>query len=148
MYPTDPGTVLTAVPTFTFSPASTIAATAVMNFVATGFTVGAGGVAYGNAQPFLVLAPPAIVAGTRASNVAGPIADTALTLPRASWINGTSTAGGAVTATGAVVADAGFGHQAVPNGIVIAGGSALATTVAQVTITVGGITDTSYIQPV
>lgn len=148
MYPSDPGTVLTAVPTFTFSPASTLAATAVMNFIVTGFTVGAGGVAYGNAQPFLVVAPPAIVAGSRASNTAGPISDTGLTLPRAAWVNGTSTAGGAVTATGAVVADAGFGHQAVPNGIVIAGGSALATTVAQVTMTVGGITDTTILQPI
>lgn len=148
MYPTDPGTVLTAVPTFTFSPASTIAATAIMNFVVTGFTVGAGGVAYGNAQPFLIIVPPAIVAGTRASNTAGPISDTSLTFPRAAWINGTSTAGGAITATGAVVPDAGFGMQAVPNGIVIAGGTALATTVGQATITVGGITDTSYVQPI
>jgi hypothetical protein len=148
MYPIDPGTVLTAVPTFTFSPASTIAATAIMNFVVTGFTVGAGGAAYGNAQPFLIVVPPAIVAGTRASNTAGPISDTQLTFPRAAWINGTSTAGGAITATGAVVADAGFGMQAVPNGIVIAGGTGLATTVGQATITVGGITDTSFIQPI
>jgi len=147
MYPTDNGTALTAVPTFTFSPASTIAATAVMNFVATGITVGVGGAVYGNAQPFLVCVPPAIVSG--ASVLVNPRTHTGLTMPRASWIAGTSTVGGAVTATGAVVTDAGFGHQAVPNGFVIIGGSGgPVTTSAQVTVTVGGITDVSYLQPV
>jgi hypothetical protein len=147
MYPSNFGTALTSVPTFTFSPASTTAATAVMQFVATAFAIAAtSGVAYGNAQPFLVMAPPTLVAGTRASNTAGPIADTGLSFPRAAYITGTSTAGGAIAVSGSVVQDAGL-FQAVPNGFVIAGGSGLPTTTAIVTISVGGITDTSWLQP-
>jgi len=59
-----------------------------------------------------------------------------------------STAGGAVTATGFVINDAGFNLQTTPNLYVIAGGSGLATTVAQVTATVGATSDTSYLQPI
>lgn len=148
MYPSNPGTALTAVPTFTFNPASTTAATAIMNFVLTGFSVGAGGAAYGNAQPFLLLTNGGIVAGSRASNTAGPLADTGLTQPRLGMIAGTSTAGGAITATGAVVVDPGFGFQAVPTLGVVPAGNSLPTTIAQATATVGGQSDTSFIQPV
>ncbi len=149
MYPSNQGTALTSVPTFTFSPASTTAATAVMNFVVTGITVGAGlsGTGYKTSQPFLVLTQGGIVAGTRATNVAGPIADTGLTQPRQAQIAGT-TATNAITASGAVVVDAGFGLQAVPNGIVLAGGTGTATANGRVTCVVGGITDTSYVQPI
>jgi hypothetical protein len=148
MYPTNMGTVLTAVPTFTFSPASTIAATAVMNFTVTGYTVGTAGVAYGNAQPFEVRSITNLTAGTRASNIAGPIADIGLVFPRPARLAGTSTAGGATTATGIVIEDAGFGLQAVPNAIITAGGGALPTTAAAGTFSVGGTTDTSWIQPI
>lgn len=148
MYPTNYGTALTAVPTFTFSPASTIAATAIMNFTVTGYTVGTAGVAYGTSQPFLVQSTTHIVAGTRASNIAGPINDTGLTFPRPARLAGTSTAGGATTATGIVIEDAGFGIQAVPNAIITAGGGALPTTAAAGTFSVGGTTDTSWIQPI
>ena len=142
---TNPGTALTAVPSLTFSGGggSSAAATAVMLFTATGFTVGAGGVAYGNAQPFLVLTGGGIVSGA-AGAVVNPAVSTGLLVPRQANITGTSTAGGAVTATGAVVNDGGL-FQAVPTGFVIAGGSALPTTVAQVTITVGGVSDTSLL---
>jgi len=150
LYPTDNGTALTAVPTFTFAPASSTAATAVMNFVVTTFVPSSGlsGAGYGNAQPFLLLSQGGIVGGTRASNVAGPIADTALTLPRMAQIQGSTTAGGKIQAPGSGIVDAGFGFQAVPNAIPIAGGSGLATTQAQVNFSVGGITDTSYVQPI
>lgn len=148
MYPTDPGTVLTAVPTFTFSPASTIAATAIMNFTVTGYTVTTAGVAYGTSQPFLVQSTSHIVAGTRAANTAGPISDTGLTFPRPARLAGTSTAGAVTTATGIVIEDAGFGIQAVPNAIITAGGGSLPTTAAAGTFTVGGTTDTSIVQPI
>ena len=142
------GTVLTAVPTFTFSPASTTAATAIMNFVLTGFTVAAGGAAYGNAQPFVLLSMGGIVAGSRASNTAGPIADTGVIFPRQGAIFGTSTAGGAIQTSGSVITDAGFGFQAVPFLGVLPAGNSLPTTIAQATATVGGIVDTSYVQPI
>jgi len=145
LYPTDPGTVLTAVPTFTFSPASTIAVTAIMNFTVTGYTVTTAGAAYGTSLPFVVQSVGNIVAGTRASNTAGPISDTGLTFPRPARLVGTSTAGGATTATGIVIEDAGFGLQAVPSAINTP--SNLPTTWGVGTFTVGGTTDTSYIQP-
>jgi len=145
---TNHGTPLTSVPTLTFTGGggSSAAATAVMCLTATGFTVGAGGAAYGNAQPFLVITGGGIVPGAAGATV-NPQLSSNLFTPRQANITGTSTAGGAVTATGAVVNDGGL-FQAVPNGFVIAGGSGLATTVAQVTITVGGITDHSLVQPV
>lgn len=146
MFPTNPGTVLTAVPTFTFSPASTIAATAIMNFTVTGYTVTTAGVAYGTSLPFIVTSTNHIVAGTRASNTAGPISDTGITFPRPARLAGTSTAGGATTATGIVIEDAGFGIQTVPAAINTP--SNLPTTWGVGTFTVGGTTDTSYIQPV
>jgi len=157
LYPATQGTALTAVPTFssitggglTGGPAATI----VMNFVVTGFTIGSGlsGTGYGNAQPFLVLAPAGggIVAGTRATNVAGPIADTGLTLPRMAQIQGTTTAGGkaqASTVGATVIGDAGWGFQAVPNMLVLPMGTGAPTVIAQAVATVGGITDTSWIQ--
>jgi hypothetical protein len=150
LYPTNQGTALTAVPTFTFSPASTLAATCVMNFVVTSFTIGSGvsGAGYGNAQPFLVLSQGGIVAGTRASDVAGPITDKGLTIPRMAQIAGTTASTGKLQISGSVVTDAGFGFQAVPNLIPLAGGSGLGTTQGQLTAAVGGITDTSWIQPV
>lgn len=145
---TDHGTPLTSVPTFTFSGGggSSAAATAVMAFVATGFTVGAGGAAYGNAQPFGVITTGGIVGGS-AGAVVNPLLGPGIFTPRQANISGTSTAGGAITATGAVVNDGGL-FQAVPNGLVIAGGSGLATTVGQVTITVGGVSDTFFLYPV
>lgn len=145
---TDHGTPLTAVPTLSFSGGggASAAATAVMCFVATGITVGAGGAAYGNAQPFLVITGGGVVGGTPGA-VVNPNIDKLIFTPRQANITGTSTAGGAVTATGIVINDPGM-FQAVPSGFVIAGGSALATTVAQVTVTVGGVSDTSMIFPI
>lgn len=145
---TDPGQPQTAVPTLSFSGGggASAAATAVMNFVATGFTVGAGGVAYGNAQPFGIMTTGGVVPGTPGAVVNPNISNLILT-PRQANISGTSSAGGAVQNTAAVINDAGL-FQAVPSGLVIAGGSGLATTVAQVTITVGGTSDTTLLYPI
>jgi hypothetical protein len=146
---TGQGTPLTAAPTFTFNPASTIVAMAVMNFVVTGFTATTAGAGGGASQPFEVVFPPKLLAYVnRAANTAGPIADNNLTFPRAAWISGTTTAGGAITATGSVITDWGFGFQAVPEGYVLAGGTGLFTTAPLATATVGGVTDTSFIQPI
>lgn len=142
---TNHGTAVTAVPTLTISGGggSSAAATAVMCFTVTGFTVGAGGAGYGNAQPFGLLSIGGIVGGA-AGAVVNPAIGPGMFTPRQANISGTSTAGGAITATGAVVNDGGL-FQAVPNLLVVAGGSALATTVGQATADVGGVTDTSYI---
>jgi hypothetical protein len=144
---TDHGTPLTAVPTLSFSGGggSSAAATVAMCFTTTAFTVGSGGTAYGNAQPFLVQAVGGIVSATAGAVVNPQLSVNRLT-PRMGLHTGTTTAGGAIQATGAVIQDGGL-FQAVPVGIVTAGGSALATAVGQVTMTVGGVTDTFMIQP-
>lgn len=153
LYPSNQGTPLTAVPTFTFTAVaggSGLAATCIMNFVVTGFTIGAGlsGTAYGTSQPFLILGVGGIVAGTAAANTAGPISTTTLTVPRMAVITGTSTSGGAVTPGGAVVDDGGFGFQAVPSAVVLPGGGTVPTHLATPVLSVGGVSDTSWLMPV
>lgn len=144
---TNHGTPVTSVPTLTISGGggSSGAATAVMCFTATGFTVGTAGAVYGNAQPFAVLGMGGTVTGAAGAVINPTIGQTLIT-PRMANITGTSTSGGAVTATGLVVADGGL-FPAVPTGFVLpAGTGALPTTTAIVTITVGGVTDTSLMQ--
>jgi hypothetical protein len=144
---TDPGTAVTSVPTLTISGGggASAAATAVMCFAATGITVTDGGTGYGNAQPFLVQFVGGITTGTPGA-VVNPQVGTSILTPRAGVATGTSTAGGLITATGLVIADAGL-FQAVPKAIVTAGGSGLATDTGEATVTVGGAVDTVYFQP-
>lgn len=146
---TDPGIPVTAVPTLTISGGggASGAATAVMCFAATGFSIDNAGAVYGNAQPFLVQANGGVVAGTPGA-VVNPQFDKGILTPRTAFITGTSTAGGAIQTTGSVIQDAGL-FQAVPQGFVLpAGTGALPTTTAIVTITVGARIDTVVIQPV
>lgn len=144
---TDPGAPQTAVATLSFAGGggSAAAATAIYCFAVTDFTVGAGGAAYGNAQPVLVLGYGGIVSGTAAN--ANPAIEKGIFQTRMAVINAFSDAGGAIITTNEVISDPGL-SQNVPLLAVIAGGSGLATTVAQLTATVGGITDTSIVQPV
>lgn len=141
---TSQGTPQTTVPTLNFS-SGTAAATAIMCFAVTGFAVGASGAGYGNAQPFSVKTSGGITAGTPV--YVNPKIQTGLLQPRQADIAGTSSAGGTIQNTPISITDAGL-FQAVPNSLVIAGGSGLATTVGQATLSVGGITDTFMMQPV
>lgn len=146
---TDPGTAAqTSLPTLTFSGGggASGAATVIMNWAVTGFTVDTAGVAYGNALPFKVTGVGLFNQSAAAAGDANPQHNLGLTQPRNFLITGTSTAGGAVTATGAIVEDAGWGIQRVPNGIITAGGGALPTTAGAVTMTVGGVNDTTFVQ--
>jgi len=143
----DPGTPLTATPTFTFSPASTVAATAVMNYTVTGITVTAGGAAYGNAQQYILYgSAPAITTATPIYT--NPAIEKGLTSPRMPVLTGPSTAGGAIQTTGLVIVDAGLGLQ-VSGGTmgVIAAGNSLPTTIAQATAVVGGTDDLFFLMP-
>lgn len=144
---TDHGQPVTAVPTLAFSGGggSSAAATTVMCFTVTAFTVAVNGAGYGNAQPMLINSSGGIVAGT-AGAVVNPQLDRSIFTPRQCNISATSTAGGIIQTTGAVVNDGGL-FQAVPTLYVTAGGTGLATTTAGATATVGGVTDTSYVQP-
>lgn len=149
------GTVgLTAVPTFTFAPASTITATAIMNFTITSVSVTAAGAGYGNAQPVGILCPGGQVAGSSAAAIltGNPYFDKSIVLPRGAAIEATSIASGAVGTAGqtlvTTIHDPGFGYQKVPNLFPVAGGNAVAvTTQAQLAAIVGGQNDVSVIQP-
>lgn len=139
----DNGTGLTAVPTFTFSPASTIAATAIMNFTVTGLTTTAAGATYPNATNFPIIISGGTVAGSAANT--NPNYDKLWIMPRVAQMNALTTA---TTFTGATIttSDAGFGFQAIPNAVFP---SYQGTTVqAVLTPTVGGQNDFFSIQPV
>ena len=141
----DHGTPQTSVITFTISGGggASAAATAVMCFTLTGYTVGTAGAVYGNAQPILSIFAGGIVPGT-AGAVVNPALGPGLFTPRQGLITSTSTAGGALT-TGGVIQDGGL-FQAVPGSFTLAGNS-VPTTQAVATPTVGGVTDTSYLYP-
>jgi hypothetical protein len=138
MWPAYHGTPLTAVPTFTFSPASTTAVTAIMNFSITGITNTTPGVGYTNAY---ALFQGGITVGTPATNVSQRYAQAISNpiFPVLSVVAGT----GVTTLAGAAgYAFSGVNIQAVPT---IALGTQLAagtvTTVAVQTPTVGGVND-------
>ncbi|HLJ21680.1 MAG TPA: hypothetical protein VKU84_15850 [Stellaceae bacterium] len=143
MYPTNHGTVLTAVPTFTFSPASTIAATAIMNFVVTAYAVTTAGSTY--AAPVEVRSAGNLVAGT--SVLTNPLYTTGLTQPRVARINAALSSGG-FTATGQIVEDAGLGIQAVPTALILTQVYPTIADQGALTLAVGGINDDNIVQPI
>ena len=148
---TDPGTAAqTSTPTLTFTGGggASAAATVLMNYTVTGITIVTGGAGYGNAQPFLIEGGGGVSTATVASGDVNPAIEKGIINFRPFYGEGTSTSAGAVTSAGFVIADAGYGYQTTPNLYVTAGGSGLATTVAQVTATVGATVDTSYLQPI
>jgi len=143
MYPTPglDGTVLTAVPTFTFSPASTTAATAIMNFAVTSYTQTAGGTAYGTSA--MVISNNHIVAGTPI--YANPAHTTGLTTPRPCRILA-GLSGGALTTANQVVEDPGSGIQVVPT-LGVLSMTSIATAIATATANVGGVNSQVWMQP-
>jgi hypothetical protein len=144
---TNHGTALTAVPTLTISGGggASAAATVVMCFTATGITVADGGAVYGVSQPFVVVTADGKCAATAAAGSVSPSVGNDLLQPRLANIRGTSTAGGAVTATGLRVLDGGL-FSAVPVGACITAGATVPTTTATITVTVGGVSDLSLLQ--
>ena len=144
---TGQGTAQTAVPTLSFSGGggSSAAATAIMCFTMTSFSVGTATTAYGTSQPFFVGTVGGLTAGSTAYT--NPLFQSQLSWVRPAQWNGTSAANGAVTATGAVAVDQGL-FQAVPNTYVLPSGSTtLPAALAIVSANVGGISDTSMVQP-
>jgi len=131
---------LTAVPTFTFAPASTTAATAIMCFTITAF----------NQQTTLTgltLANMGLAIGqapTAAPTLTNPRISTGLFLPRLAMTGMSATTTGTLTP----IIDGGL-HMTVPIATVYAGliaGYTSAT--AAVVPTVGGVTDTSFVIPI
>lgn len=144
---TDPGTTaLTALPTLTISGGAGggAAATVLMNWTVTGFTVVANGSSYGTSLPFVVTGAGLFNHSTDATGDVNPQINLGLTKPRNFWIEGTTTSGGNITATAALTDDAGWGIQRVPDTVIISTG--VPTVVATATATVGATSDTSYLQ--
>lgn len=147
IYCVDPGTAVTSLPTLTVASGAG-AATALANFSVTAFVATSGGAGYGNAMPFAVRTITGLATATTVNTQ--PALEKFITQPRPSLISGTSTAGGAITATGQIVQDGGIGFQVVPLMVVdtgITGGAAPPTAVANATATVGGTTDWFWITP-
>ena len=134
MYPAYYGTAVTAVPTFTFTPASTTAATAVMNFTVTSFTQGTAGVAYVAAGGSF---GGGYVAGTPVYT--NPMYDRGLSIPiyPTGFTVAATTGLPSLAATGAFT---GVNIQAVPTFSAYSSGAA-PSTAAVTTVNVGGISD-------
>lgn len=167
LWPLTPGTGVTAVPTFTFNVGGGMAANAIMNFCVTGLVNTANaGANYGNAQTVLVLSANGQMAGTGNASLqvgTGGNANSNSTLsdydlgfirPRMAWLTANSNATGFVNNGNVAVQDAGFGLQAVPQMVALPcnansnGTGASGFVQGTYTATVGGINDTSYLQPI
>lgn len=147
LYCTDQGTALTGVPTLSFTNGSA-AATVIMCFSV--LTIASGAT---NTATYATGTTPIVTTignTANATNVwTNPIHENNATFPRPARIKA-GLASNLVTGTGAVIEDNGFGIQIAPSAIVI--GQLLAITgvtgnTAPV-LTIGGLQDTSWLQPV
>lgn len=150
LYPSNPGTALTAVPTLTFSPTSAITATAVMNFTVTGLSGVGAQTGFGSAAASILCIGVGANVTPNASRItagiAGPIMDVGLTQERPAFLLVTGNSN-ALTTTASVI-DGGVGFQTVPTAFIVPAGASTNTTAGVATFTVGGTTDTSFVQPV
>jgi hypothetical protein len=113
-----------------------------MNFSVTGYTVTGAGTTY--TAPVVVGSGAELVGGT--SILTNPASTTGLTLPRPARVLAALSAT-TVTAVGYTVIDGGLGIQTVPTATIQSGGYPTLANSATLVLTVGGNTDTCYIQP-
>ena len=144
LYPLTQGTPLTGVPTLAFGVGSA-AATAIMNFTVTTFVSGYTAVVWQTGSSPVLVSTQNIVAGTALWT--NPLHEKGATFPRPARI-AIATGSDLVVAT-SVVEDGGFGIQAVPTLAVIGiyQLTGVSGTLAP-TAVVGGVTDTSWLQPI
>ena len=128
------GIGMTSVPTFTFLPASTTAATAIMCFTATTVTF-AGATNAGNGNFGLI--GSTITAG--ASILVNPAVNTGLFVPRV----GSTAFSTNATPTTTVINDGGL-HQTIPNAVLVLNSNGVVAGATTTTIVAGGVTDTSF----
>jgi len=144
LYPLDHGSPLTGVPTLAFST-GTAAATAIMNFTVTSYATGTIGSSIGAAE---VTSGTNLIAAQASPAPVNPLHVTGTTFPRPARITA-GLSGGTVVTTGQVVEDGGLGIQVVPVALMA---YAITSTTAIVpavgVLAVGGVSDTSFIQPV
>jgi hypothetical protein len=168
MWPVTYGTAVTVAPTFTFTPASSIAATAIMNFTVSGTSLTAISVVTAGASLGASTAFVASTMGgyspqgpeTKAAIVSNAYYDLLCIFPRPALVAGTTGTTGAISqaivlggSLGLVIKDAGFGIQGTSLGFVpmylqmsAIGGAT--TTTAFVAAPVGGTNDQCVIQPI
>ena len=130
------GAGMTSVPTFTFSPASTTAATAVMCFTVTTVNAQTGKT---NSNGNIGFLGSAVTAGS--ATLTNPAITTGIFTPRVGYTAWSTTASG-----GTVIVDGGL-HQTVVAGVAYAdiGNGTVSGATTAVAATMGGATDTSYI---
>jgi hypothetical protein len=146
LYPSAHGTAQTSVPTLTITTATTTAqATVVMNFTVTGqgaYTTG------GSSLGSLTLLSVSNTIAASTNFLTNPLHNgVGLTFPRPARIVATLSSGVASSTTGTTIEDGGLGIQQVPSMVPLYSITSTTAVVPQAgTPTVGGITDTSYIQ--
>jgi len=128
------GAGMTTVPTFTFAPASTTAATAIMCFTATTVTF-AGPSNAGNGNFGLI--GSTITAGS--ATLTNPAISTGLFTPRV----GSTAFSTSATPTTTVINDGGL-HQTIPNAVLVLNSNGTISAATTTTIVAGGVTDISY----
>ncbi len=163
MWPVNYGTPLTVAPTFTFTPASSIAATAIMNFTVTGLTISTAGASLGASTAMMSTSGPGISPQgpeTLTAIVSNAYYDKLCVFPRPAQVGWfTATAGGATQAfllggsLGVVIKDAGFGIQGTSLGFIPMFTFTSAVLPATNTLTVvaanvGATNDQCVIQPI
>ncbi len=148
LYPINHGTPLAGVPVLTASVGAA-SATAIMNFTVTALTTASStAVGASIAGAFAnVYSTNNLVSGT-SSPILNPLHNnTGITFPRPARITALVTTG-AATVTGAIIEDGGLGIQAVPTLIALVGLTSSTGYAPTFGATVGGVTDTSFIQPI
>jgi hypothetical protein len=137
-----------AVPVLTISGGggTGAAATAIMNDAVTGYAVTTAGAGYTAAAGAVTIsAAPLLTAGVSA--YINPSSQVGFPRPRLSQIVAPTSAAGGILVGGNVLD--GGSYEAVPTAgtIQILGGNGIVTTAAVVTLTMGGVTDTNYLNP-
>lgn len=150
MWPLTPGTGLTSVPTFTFSIGGNMAATAIMDFTVTSYTVTACGFNIGASKPVTIISANGIISSvSQCTALTGSDYVTTYAMPRMAWIQTQSDANSNLSNNGNMtVVDGGKNLQAIPALTVIPNNSNAtnyAVNLPAVSAVVGGVTDTSYL---
>lgn len=162
MWPVNYGTPVTVAPTFTFTPASSIAATAIMNFTVTGLSVTTAGASLGTSTAFVASSMGGYSPQgpeTLTAIVSNAYYDKLCVFPRPALIAGVVPAGAISQALllgsslGIQIKDAGFGIQGTSLGFApmylqMAAAPGATSTIAFVAGAVGATNDQCVIQPI
>lgn len=150
LYPLTQGAPLTGVPTLAFSTGIG-SAIAVMNFTVTAFVT----VAQMTGAAWMTGTTPVLISvgnlAATTSSMTNPLHQGAgATFPRPARIV-TALAANVIVTTGSVIEDGGFGIQVIPTAQYIGSLGSIVTGITggpPPTLTVGGVTDTSFLQPI